>query len=211
MSYIILCLCKLQLHGFVLGRVECVSYTNLAPSGSSLTTCAVLTSSCPALRKAAAMASATRCPTAGSSTMATAVGPAPLMVQPYAPGGGGGGYGTGGRQGWEGQGERGAEGCHGSCISTVLLAYCSGTRLVVVGVWIRVGGEAGVRGSWWAWGGGASRLVHTGMCCCCWHARCCRCRRLGVYGEAGRLVRKVGVYGSSCCVRRLAVLAEPAA
>lgn len=43
--------------------------------------CWLLPSS-PASTKALHMASATRAPTSGSSTMATAVGPAPLMVQP---------------------------------------------------------------------------------------------------------------------------------
>jgi hypothetical protein len=39
----------------------------------------------PCVRKAATMASITRFPVSGSPTIATAVGPAPLMVQPYAP------------------------------------------------------------------------------------------------------------------------------
>jgi hypothetical protein len=56
----------------------------LAPTGSRATTCDVLTSR-PLARKAAPMASATRFPTSGSDTMATAVGPAPLMVHPKAP------------------------------------------------------------------------------------------------------------------------------
>lgn len=60
-------------------------HTRRAPSLSSRTTFAELTSSCPAALKAATMASFTRSPTSGSDTMATAVGPEPLMVQPYAP------------------------------------------------------------------------------------------------------------------------------
>ena len=63
----------------------CRAYTNLAPSGSRRTTALLFISSLPASRNAAAMASATRAPTPGSETTATAVGPAPLMVQPYAP------------------------------------------------------------------------------------------------------------------------------
>mmetsp|Transcript_6332 Transcript_6332/g.13997 ORF Transcript_6332/g.13997 Transcript_6332/m.13997 type:complete len:221 (+) Transcript_6332:467-1129(+) len=64
---------------------SCPRYANFAPMGSSLTTFAELTSSLPDALKALDMASITLRPVSGLSTMATAVGPAPLMVQPNAP------------------------------------------------------------------------------------------------------------------------------